>query len=131
MDLSDRPLLSFAIVPETEDIVVGSADHAAYVCRIQKNGGSRLTQTLYTKTKGHTEWVTSIAIVNDTIVTGGMDGALWCWLYRSKNTKNPSTSISRDFSLFFSFSLVSPSAVQMLVACSGGLDESENPRESR
>jgi len=51
--VSDRPLLCSASMPDgSNDVVVGSSDHALYVVDI-KTG--RKKRTLYSKSTGHTE----------------------------------------------------------------------------
>lgn len=53
--VSDRPLLCSASMPDgSNDVVVGSSDHALYVVDI-KTG--RKKRTLYSKSTGHTEWM--------------------------------------------------------------------------
>ncbi|KAJ3146746.1 hypothetical protein HDU89_006001 [Geranomyces variabilis] len=63
----------------TPSIVVGGTDHAVY--RIAGGAsGLSLAQTLYTKTAGHTEWVTCVAAAPDgTVVSGGMDSYVMVW----------------------------------------------------
>ncbi|KAJ3178630.1 hypothetical protein HDU87_003453 [Geranomyces variabilis] len=63
----------------TPSIVVGGTDHAVYRVAGSASGLS-LTQTLYTKTAGHTEWVTCVAAApDDTVVSGGMDSYVMVW----------------------------------------------------
>ncbi|GET90746.1 hypothetical protein, conserved [Leishmania tarentolae] len=57
--------------------VVGSADHGLKVFNLCT---MRETKTLYTKTCGHTEWVTSCRFLSDRrVISGGMDSKLCLW----------------------------------------------------
>eukprot|EP00198_Chlamydomonas_reinhardtii_P013322 XP_001702659.1 predicted protein [Chlamydomonas reinhardtii] len=59
------------------EVVVGSTDHALYVLDAVRGLRKR---TLYTKSCGHTEWVTCVTYCPDgRIVSGGMDSKLWMW----------------------------------------------------
>lgn len=58
-------------------MVVGSSDHALYVVDVQS---SKRRRTLYTKTTGHSEWVTACQYLPDgCIISGGMDSMLCLW----------------------------------------------------
>jgi WD40 repeat protein len=58
-------------------IVQGSIDHGLRVYAIS-NG--KQTRSLYTKQYGHTEWVTSCALLNDgRVVSTGMDNNICVW----------------------------------------------------
>jgi len=60
-----------------ESIVCGSADHGLHVYNMKS--GKR-TRVLYNKRFGHTDWVTTCAILNDgRIVSGSMDKRLCLW----------------------------------------------------
>lgn len=57
--------------------VVGSADHGLKVFDL---ASMREVKTLYTKTCGHTEWVTSCRFLSDRrVLSGGMDSKLCLW----------------------------------------------------
>jgi len=76
-DVSDRPSLCSAANWARGEIVVGSSDHALYVIDAVKGKRKR---TLYSKTAGHTEWVSCVAMTPEgRVVSGGMDSAMWLW----------------------------------------------------
>ncbi|KAG2484442.1 hypothetical protein HYH03_016752 [Edaphochlamys debaryana] len=76
-DLSDRPNTCSAAAWARGEVVIGSTDHALYVLDAAKGTRKR---TLYSKTCGHTEWVTCVCYTPDgRIVSGGMDSKLWVW----------------------------------------------------
>ncbi|KAL0045352.1 hypothetical protein WJX82_004646 [Trebouxia sp. C0006] len=75
-NVSDVPLMCSSINWSAGEVVVGSADHALYVVDVQTGKKRR---TLYTKTAGHAEWVTTY-----TFFSGGQDGHLKMWDPRSK-----------------------------------------------
>ncbi|KAK7194257.1 WD domain, G-beta repeat [Novymonas esmeraldas] len=57
--------------------VVGSADHGLKVFDL---GSMREVKSLYTKTCGHTEWVTACRFLSDRrVLSGGMDSKLCLW----------------------------------------------------
>jgi WD40 repeat protein len=78
VQVSERPVLCSAVMQDgSGDIVVGSSDHALYVVDTQ---AGRTRRTLYSKTKGHTEWVTTVCCLpGGRVLSGGMDGCLWLW----------------------------------------------------
>ncbi|KAJ3152079.1 hypothetical protein HDU86_005924 [Geranomyces michiganensis] len=84
LSLSERPLSCMVLAPPSSStslpsIIVGGTDHAVYRIAGSKSGVS-LAQTLYTKTAGHTEWVTCLATTPDgTVVSGGMDSYVMVW----------------------------------------------------
>ena len=58
-------------------VVVGSSDHALYEINVRK---MKRTRTLYTKTYGHAEWVTSVRYLPDgRIISAGMDSKVFVW----------------------------------------------------
>lgn len=76
-DLSDRPSLCSAVHWGRSELVIGSSDHALYV--VDTNTCTK-KRTLYSKTSGHGEWVTTVAFCPDgKIVSGGMDSKLFLW----------------------------------------------------
>lgn len=77
VQLSDRPLLCSAANWGSNEVVIGSSDHASYV--VDAAAGKK-QRTLYPKTTGHTEWVTSVCCLpGGRVLSGGMDGRLWLW----------------------------------------------------
>ncbi|EKX36616.1 hypothetical protein GUITHDRAFT_165675 [Guillardia theta CCMP2712] len=75
LDLSDRPNTCISVWGG--EAVIGSTDHALYGIDLVKQRKSR---TLYTKTHGHTEWVTCVSHTADgRVLSGGMDGKLCLW----------------------------------------------------
>ncbi|KAG2448714.1 hypothetical protein HYH02_006070 [Chlamydomonas schloesseri] len=76
-DLSDRPNTCSAADWSRGEVVIGSTDHALYVLDAVRGLRKR---TLYSKSCGHTEWVTCVTYCPDgRIVSGGMDSKLWVW----------------------------------------------------
>ncbi|CAK4662210.1 hypothetical protein LEN26_009690 [Aphanomyces euteiches] len=79
--VSAQPLTCMSLSLDESEVVVGSCDHALYAIPLRKTkgkGGS--VRTLYTKTSGHGEWVTSVAHLADgRVVSGGMDSKLCLW----------------------------------------------------
>ncbi len=76
-NVSDVPLMCSSINWSAGEVVVGSADHALYVVDVQTGKKRR---TLYTKTAGHAEWVTTCQYLPDgRIISGGMDSLLCLW----------------------------------------------------
>jgi len=60
-----------------ESLVTGSADHGLHVYNMRS--GKR-TRVLYGKRAGHTDWVTTCAMLNDgRILSGSMDKRLCLW----------------------------------------------------
>ncbi|WIA20909.1 hypothetical protein OEZ85_005253 [Tetradesmus obliquus] len=77
VQLSDRPLLCSAANWGSNEVIIGSSDHASYV--VDAAAGKK-RRTLYSKTTGHTEWVTSVCCLpGGRVLSGGMDGRLWLW----------------------------------------------------
>ncbi|KAA6424182.1 MAG: hypothetical protein FRX49_06141 [Trebouxia sp. A1-2] len=75
--VSDVPLMCSSINWSAGEVVVGSADHALYVVDVQTGKKRR---TLYTKTAGHAEWVTTCQYLPDgRVISGGMDSLLCLW----------------------------------------------------
>ena len=76
-NVSEIPLMCSSINWALGEVVVGSSDHALYVVDIQSGKKRR---TLYTKTCGHSEWVTTCQYLPDgRIISGGMDSMLCLW----------------------------------------------------
>ncbi|KAJ8604081.1 hypothetical protein CTAYLR_001792 [Chrysophaeum taylorii] len=78
VDASDRPLLCVSVSSDGRDAVVGSADHACY--GVEVPGGS--PRRMYSKSDGHSDWVTAVAHVPGTpneVLSAGMDGRLYRW----------------------------------------------------
>ena len=80
VELSGRPLLCMSVAPQVDEVVVGGSDHALYTFNLSTG---RKRRTLYTKSQGHSEWVTCVAHVgadgSGGIVSGGMDSKLCLW----------------------------------------------------
>lgn len=77
LDLSDRPLVCCSSDGRNE-VVVGGTDHALY--SIDTNDLRRKPVTMYTKTSGHTDWVTSAThLANGQVLSAAMDGKLCLW----------------------------------------------------
>jgi len=73
----DRQILTLDMDARGESIVCGSADHGLNVYNMKS--GKR-TRVLFNKRFGHTDWVTTCAILNDgRIVSGSMDKRLCLW----------------------------------------------------
>ena len=76
-NVSDVPLLCSAVNWSAGEAVVGSSDHALYAVDVQTGKKRR---TLYSKTAGHAEWVTTCQYLSDgRIISGGMDSLLCLW----------------------------------------------------
>mmetsp|Transcript_21104 Transcript_21104/g.50074 ORF Transcript_21104/g.50074 Transcript_21104/m.50074 type:complete len:448 (-) Transcript_21104:17-1360(-) len=76
VDLSERPLVAMAL--RDEEVAVAGTDHGVYVVDINKG---RVKRKLYTKTSGHTEWVTCVCFLPDgRVLSGGMDSKICLWL---------------------------------------------------
>eukprot|EP00879_Flechtneria_rotunda_P022564 GHRR01023824.1.p1 GENE.GHRR01023824.1~~GHRR01023824.1.p1 ORF type:complete len:422 (+),score=146.15 GHRR01023824.1:660-1925(+) len=77
VQLSDRPILCSAANWSSNEVVVGCSDHASYVVDLASGNKKR---TLYSKSCGHTEWVTCVCYLpQGRVLTGGMDGRCWLW----------------------------------------------------
>ena len=75
--MSDVPLLCSCINWAAGEVVVGSSDHALYAIDILTGKRRR---TLFTKTAGHTEWVSACQYLPDgRVISGGMDSMLCVW----------------------------------------------------
>ncbi len=103
-DLSDRLLICSSTDNRTE-VVVGGSDHALYSIDVTRPG-VRPTQ-MYGKRSGHTDWVSSVAhLQNGKVLSGGMDGKLCLWhernrsscveLQRSSNSTQPVSKVLSD-----------------------------------
>ncbi|KAL3143401.1 hypothetical protein ABBQ38_002225 [Trebouxia sp. C0009 RCD-2024] len=76
-NVSELPLMCSSINWASQEVVVGSSDHALYVVDVQSGKKRR---TLYTKTAGHAEWVTACQYLPDgRVLSGGMDSLLCLW----------------------------------------------------
>lgn len=83
-DLSDRPLFCSSSNMRNE-VVIGGSDHALYA--IDVLDPRRRPITMYTKTHGHTDWVTSVAhLPSGQVLSGAMDGKLCLWSASSRST---------------------------------------------
>lgn len=77
-NLSERNLLCMAV--KDEEVVVGGADHAAYVLKSSKDGKLKCVRKLYTKKSGHTDWVSAVGFLSDgRVVSAGMDSKICVW----------------------------------------------------
>eukprot|EP00760_Papus_ankaliazontas_P036575 PhM_4_TR8346/c0_g1_i2/m.17824/K10260/FBXW7, SEL10; F-box and WD-40 domain protein 7 len=75
VDVSDRNLMCLDV--QGYDAVVGSTDHGLKVYNLRTGAMKR---NLYTKSCGHSEWVTACKYLGDgRIVTGAMDSKLCLW----------------------------------------------------
>ena len=76
-NVSEQPLMCSSVNWQAGEVVVGSSDHALYVVDAETGKKRR---TLYTKTAGHSEWVTACQYLPDGgIISGGMDSQLCLW----------------------------------------------------
>jgi hypothetical protein len=72
-------------------IVTGGADHGLHQILA---GTGEYVRELYTKTSGHTEWVTSVLQLDDgRVVSGGMDGKVCVWDGIGSNVNGPTGGI--------------------------------------
>lgn len=83
VDLSDRMLLCASSNLRNE-VIVGGSDHALYAVDIvdpsKYNHSSCKPVTMYSKTCGHTDWVTTVTHLTDgKVLSGSMDGKLCLW----------------------------------------------------
>ena len=86
IDVSDRMLLCSSTNKRNE-VVVGGSDHALYAIDVNNSSIKDAYITLYGKTFGHTDWVSSVTHMSDgKILSGGMDGKLCLW---SENRRSP------------------------------------------
>lgn len=91
IDLSDRPLLCSSSNMRNE-VVVGGSDHALY--SIDVLDARKRHITMYTKTCGHTDWVTSVSHLSDgQVLSAAMDGKLCLW---SNQVRNQCIDLSRE-----------------------------------
>jgi len=92
-DASDQPLLCSAMAPDFSECVVGGCDHGLRVFDVVSGKQKR---DLYTKTSGHSEWVTACAYLPDgRIISAGMDSKICLWQgAASRNLIGHSSSIS-------------------------------------
>ncbi|OQR99955.1 hypothetical protein ACHHYP_03756 [Achlya hypogyna] len=78
--VSSQPLTCMSMAPNASEVVVGSCDHALYTIPLRGAPPKARGRTLYTKTCGHKEWVTSVAHLADgRVVSAGMDSKLCLW----------------------------------------------------
>jgi WD40 repeat protein len=74
---SDRPLYCIAVNERTHSFVAGGADHSL---RVYDSGTASMRRELYSKTSGHSEWVTTCAYLPDgRVLSGGMDAKIVLW----------------------------------------------------
>jgi hypothetical protein len=77
VDLSDRPLLCSS-TNGTNEVILGGSDHALYSVDVKDT--RRKPITMYTKTCGHTDWVTAVGHLTDgRVLSSAMDGKLCLW----------------------------------------------------
>jgi WD40 repeat protein len=82
VDISDRPLFCSSSNMRNE-VVVGSSDHALYA--IDVLDPRKRPTTMYSKTCGHTDWVTSVTHLADgQVLSAAMDGKLCLWSAQSR-----------------------------------------------
>ena len=77
VNVSDRPLMCMSVHPILMDeVVVGGTDHACYSIPMR----DPRAKTMYTKTAGHSEWVTSVShLPSNQVVSVGMDNKICVW----------------------------------------------------
>lgn len=76
-NVSEIPLLCSCINWAANEVIVGSSDHALYAIDIATGQKRR---TLFSKTAGHSEWVSACQYLPDNrIISGGMDSMLCVW----------------------------------------------------
>jgi WD40 repeat protein len=91
VDLSDRPLICSSSNMRNE-VVVGGSDHACY--SIDVLDPRKKPITMYTKTCGHTDWVTSVTHLSDgSVLSTAMDGKLCLW---SPNHRSQCIDLARS-----------------------------------
>lgn len=84
IDVSDRPLLCSSTNMRNE-VIVGGSDHALYA--IDVTDSRRRPVTMYTKTAGHTDWVTSVChLPSGQVLSGAMDGKLCLWSAQNRQS---------------------------------------------
>lgn len=77
VEAHDRSILCMALRQDAERVVTGSADHS--LKEFEWESG-RCLRTLYSKTAGHSEWVTCVDYLpNGGILSGAMDSKLCLW----------------------------------------------------
>jgi WD40 repeat protein len=79
VDLSERPVMCGAVDPERGITYLGCSDHATYAVSTET---AKKAAVLYGKKAGHSEWVTSVAVMGDgsgRVVTAGMDAKIIVW----------------------------------------------------
>lgn len=83
VDVSDRPLLCLSSNLRNE-VVIGSSDHALYA--IDVNHSTRAPIKMYSKSSGHTDWITGVAHLPDgRVISSSMDGKLCLWDTNRRN----------------------------------------------
>jgi hypothetical protein len=83
IDLSDRPLLCISSNLRNE-VIIGSSDHALYA--IDVNHSTRGPIKMYSKSAGHTDWITGVAHLPDgRVISSSMDGKLCLWDTNRRN----------------------------------------------
>lgn len=77
VDVSDRPLLCMSVDVPRSRAVIGGSDHSLYEIDI---AAGRTVRELYSRSAGHSEWVTCVGHLPDgRPVSGGMDNKLCVW----------------------------------------------------
>jgi WD40 repeat protein len=83
VDVSDRPLLCLSSNLRNE-VIIGSSDHALYA--IDVNHSTRAPIKMYSKSSGHTDWITGVAHLPDgRVISSSMDGKLCLWDTNRRN----------------------------------------------
>ena len=72
---SDDILFCIARVPETERLLIGSSDFKVY----EFDAAAEKPERTPFEGEGHRSFVTGLALVGDTLVSGGYDGRLVWW----------------------------------------------------
>jgi hypothetical protein len=84
VDVSDRPLLCLSSNLRNE-VIVGSADHALYAIDVSSTS-TRAPIKMYSKSAGHTDWITGVAHLPDgRVLSSSMDGKLCLWETNRRN----------------------------------------------
>lgn len=83
LNLCDRPITCSSSNNRSE-VVFGASNHSCYAVDFASSNlpltSPRRVQEMYTRTMGHTDWVTDVAhLVDGRVVSSGMDGRLCLW----------------------------------------------------
>lgn len=115
-DVSDRPILCSS--SQNDEVILGSTDHALYSIKLSNKNESKIfnqrgfqpsssrsnyTQ-MYSKTMGHTDWVTTVCHLADSrVLSGGMDSRVLLWSLDRRSCvelQSHDMSISKIISLY-------------------------------